>query len=67
MLADPDHALPAWISEKFGPNTSINPEPGQRMLSYSEALREAMALALAYDRQTYLIGKTSACTAALSR
>ena len=57
VLADPDHVLPAWISEKFGPNTPINPEPGQRMLSYSEALREAMALALAYDRQAYLIGE----------
>jgi 2-oxoisovalerate dehydrogenase E1 component len=57
VLADPDHILPAWIREKFGPNTPINPEPGQRELSYSEALREAMALALAYDRQAYLIGE----------
>jgi pyruvate dehydrogenase E1 component alpha subunit len=57
VLADPDHVLPAWIREKFGPNTPINPEPGQRQLSYSEALREAMALALAYDRQAFLIGE----------
>jgi len=57
VLADPDHVLPAWIREKFGPNTPINPEPGQRELSYSEALREAMALALAYDRQAFLIGE----------
>jgi 2-oxoisovalerate dehydrogenase E1 component len=57
VLADPDHVLPAWISEKFGPNTPINPEPGQRQLSYSEALREAMTLALAYDRQAFLIGE----------
>ena len=46
MLADPDHVLPAWISEKFGPNTPINPEPAQRELTYSEALREAMRQAL---------------------
>ena len=57
VLADPDHVLPSWIQEKFGPNTPINPEPGQRELSYSEALREAMALALAYDRQAFLIGE----------
>jgi pyruvate/2-oxoglutarate/acetoin dehydrogenase E1 component len=57
VLADPDHVLPAWIREKFGPNTPINPEPGKRELTYSEALREAMALALAYDRQAYLIGE----------
>ncbi len=57
VLADPEHELPAWIREKFGPATPINPEPGQRQLSYSEALREAMALALAYDRNAYLIGE----------
>jgi 2-oxoisovalerate dehydrogenase E1 component len=57
VLADPDHVLPAWVREKFGPNTPINPEPGKRELSYSEALREAMALALAYDPRAYLIGE----------
>ena len=57
VLADPEHVLPAWIREKFGPNTPINPEPGKREISYSEALKEAMAMALAYDRDAYLIGE----------
>lgn len=57
VLADPEHVLPAWIREKFGPNTPINPDPGKREITYSEALREAMALALAYDRQAYLMGE----------
>jgi pyruvate dehydrogenase E1 component alpha subunit len=57
VLADPEHVLPAWIREKFGPDTPINPPPGKREITYSEALREAMALALAYDRQAYLMGE----------
>ena len=57
VLADPEHVLPAWIREKFGPHTPINPAPGTREITYSEALREAMALALACDRDVYLIGE----------
>ena len=41
----------------FGPATRINPDPGTRELSYSEALREAMRQALGADDRVYLIGE----------
>ncbi len=57
VAADPDHVLPAWAAEHFGPNTPINPDPGTRELTYSEALREAMAQALAADPNVYMLGE----------
>jgi len=56
VKANPNNILPTWIKETFGPNTPINPPPGQREISYSEALREAMALALEHDPQAFLLG-----------
>ena len=57
VAADPDHALPTWAAEHLGPNTPINPDPGTRELTYSEALREAMAQALAADSNVYMLGE----------
>ena len=57
VLAAPDQVLPAWIKRTFGPETPINPAPGTRELSYSEALREAMRQALQADERVYLIGE----------
>ena len=38
-----------------------------RELSYAEAIREALAIALESDERVFLMEKTSASTAALSR
>jgi pyruvate/2-oxoglutarate/acetoin dehydrogenase E1 component len=57
VLAAPERVLPGWIVEAFGPQTRINPEPGSREISYSEALREAMRQALAADERVYLMGE----------
>jgi len=57
VLASPDRVLPAWIKRTFGPATRINPDPGTREISYSEALREAMRQALKVDDRVYLIGE----------
>lgn len=57
VLAAPEQVLPAWIKTAFGPDTPINPEPGTRELSYSEALREAMGQALKADNAVYLMGE----------
>jgi len=57
VLAAPERVLPAWIKRTFGPETRINPDPGTRELSYSEALREAMRQALKADDRVYLIGE----------
>jgi pyruvate/2-oxoglutarate/acetoin dehydrogenase E1 component len=57
VAADPDRALPTWAAEYLGPNTPINPDPGTRELTYSEALREAMAQALAADPNAYMLGE----------
>jgi len=57
VQADPEHVLPAWASDTFGPATPINPEPGTREITYSAALREAMALTLASDSRAYLMGE----------
>lgn len=57
VLADPERVLPAWIKRSFGPDTPINPDPGERQLSYSEALREAMRQALQADERVYLMGE----------
>ena len=57
VLAAPERVLPAWIKTAFGPQTLINPEPGTREISYSEALREAMQQALQADPRVYLMGE----------
>jgi pyruvate dehydrogenase E1 component alpha subunit len=57
VLAAPERVLPAWIKTAFGPQTRINPTPGTRELSSSEALREAMHQALAADERVYLMGE----------
>jgi hypothetical protein len=57
VQADPEHVLPAWAREHLGPNTPINPVPGTRELTYSEALREAMAQALEADARVYMLGE----------
>ncbi len=57
VLAAPERALPAWIKATFGPATPINPPPGTRELSYSEALREAMRQALQADERVFLLGE----------
>jgi len=57
VLAQPERALPAWIKQNFSPATPINPDPGSREISYSEALREAMRQALKADDRVYLLGE----------
>ncbi len=57
VKANPTKILPAWIRETFGPNTPINPPSGQREISYAQALREAMALALEHDPKAVLLGE----------
>ena len=54
---NPGKVLPAWIKHSFGPDTPINPEPGTREITYAEALREAMDLALAHDEKAFLMGE----------
>ncbi|NJN92911.1 MAG: dehydrogenase [Anaerolineales bacterium] len=56
-LANPTKVLPRWIQETFGPQTPINPPLGPREISYAEALREAMALALEHDPQAFMLGE----------
>ncbi|MCK6630598.1 MAG: dehydrogenase E1 component subunit alpha/beta [Anaerolineae bacterium] len=57
VLTNPTQVLPRWIQETFGPKTPINPPPGTREISYAEALREAMALALEHDPQVFMLGE----------
>jgi pyruvate/2-oxoglutarate/acetoin dehydrogenase E1 component len=57
VLAAPERVLPAWIKRTYGAETRINPEPGTREISYSEALREAMRQALKADERVYLMGE----------
>lgn len=57
VKANPTKVLPAWIKNTFGPNTPINPDPGSREITYAEALREAMDLALGHDEKTFMLGE----------
>jgi len=57
VLAQPERVLPAWIKQTFSPATPINPDPGSREITYSEALREAMRQALKADDRVYLLGE----------
>ncbi|MFW5943465.1 MAG: alpha-ketoacid dehydrogenase subunit alpha/beta [Chloroflexota bacterium] len=53
----PYEVLPQWIAATFGDDTPIAPPSGEREISYAEALREAMALALEHDQRVYLVGE----------
>jgi 2-oxoisovalerate dehydrogenase E1 component len=55
--ANPERVLPGWIRTTFGPTTSIVPPPGEREITYAEALREAMSQALEADPHVFLIGE----------
>ncbi len=57
LVADPTGTLPAWIKQTFGANTPINPPADDRELTYAEALREAMDLALGHDERVYMLGE----------
>ena len=57
VAAAPTKTLPQWIRKTFGDETPIMPPPGERQVSYAEALREAMALALEHDPAVFLIGE----------
>lgn len=53
----PFEILPQWIAGTFGDDTPITPPPGTREITYAEALREAMAMALERDQYVYLVGE----------
>jgi pyruvate dehydrogenase E1 component alpha subunit len=53
----PYKVLPKWIRETFGPSTPIAPSAGTREVTYAQALREAMALAMEGDERVYLAGE----------
>jgi 2-oxoisovalerate dehydrogenase E1 component len=57
VLAAPDQVAPAWARATFGPDIPVNPPAGSREITYSEALREAMAQALASDPKVFLLGE----------
>lgn len=57
VAANPDRVLPSWVREKFGPRTPISPDPGSRVITYAEALREAMSTALAKDERVFMLGE----------
>jgi pyruvate/2-oxoglutarate/acetoin dehydrogenase E1 component len=57
VLAAPERVLPKWAATTFGPATRINPPEGERVITYSEALREAMAQALASDPKVFMLGE----------
>lgn len=48
---------PPWIRRAFGPEVPVEPPAGTRELSYAEALREAMAQAMAADERVFLMGE----------
>lgn len=57
VAAEPERNLPAWMRTTFGPATPIAPAPGERVISYAEALREAMAQAMEHDDRVFLLGE----------
>ncbi|WP_303898620.1 MULTISPECIES: pyruvate dehydrogenase (acetyl-transferring) E1 component subunit alpha [Thermoflexus] len=48
---------PRWIRQAFGSEVPVEPPAGTRELSYAEALREAMAQAMAADERVFLMGE----------
>jgi pyruvate dehydrogenase E1 component alpha subunit len=57
VYAEDPHMPPLWIRQTFGPGTAVEPPAGTRELSYAEALREAMAQAMAADERVFLMGE----------
>lgn len=57
VKADPNQVLPSWITTHFGREVPINPPAGRREITYAEALREAMDLALEHDPHAFLMGE----------
>ncbi len=57
VAADPGRIAPAWARATFGDNVTVNPPAGTREITCSEALREAMAQALANDAKVFLMGE----------
>ncbi|MDW8064846.1 MAG: pyruvate dehydrogenase (acetyl-transferring) E1 component subunit alpha [Anaerolineae bacterium] len=57
VYAEDPSMPPFWIRRTFGPETAVEPPPGTRELSYAEALREAMAQAMAADERVFLMGE----------
>lgn len=57
VKAGPYKVLPKWIRETFGSNTPIAPPTDAREITYAQALREAMALAMEGDESVYLVGE----------
>ncbi|WP_376789819.1 pyruvate dehydrogenase (acetyl-transferring) E1 component subunit alpha [Thermoflexus sp.] len=57
VYAEDPSMPPLWIRQAFGSGTAVEPPPGTRELSYMEALREAMAQAMAADERVFLMGE----------
>lgn len=57
VQANPYQVLPGWIKTSFGPTTPIAPPPGEREITYAEALREAMGQAMEADPHVFLLGE----------
>jgi 2-oxoisovalerate dehydrogenase E1 component len=57
VQANPGRVLPAWIKTTLGPTTAITPPPGEREITYAEALREAMTQAMEADPNVFLMGE----------
>jgi 2-oxoisovalerate dehydrogenase E1 component len=55
--ADPYHVLPAWADATFGAQTPINPASGDREITYSQAVTEAMSQALEHDPRVIFFGE----------
>lgn len=55
--ANPDKVLPSWIASTFGPQTPIHPPAGERVITYADALREAMSQAMEQDERVFLMGE----------
>jgi len=57
VYAEDPSMPPRWIQQVFGPQAAVEPPAGARELSYAEALREAMAQAMAADERVFLMGE----------
>lgn len=57
VKANPEQVLPSWVQATFGEHTPISPLPGERILTYAEALREAMTQAMERDERVFLMGE----------
>jgi len=57
VIAKAHRALPTWVRVTFGTTTPIEPPPGERELTYAEALREAMVQAMENDPHVFMLGE----------